>query len=309
MTAVQYQEVTDQTARLAELEAVIAGGLQTFVDVGLALLEIRDSRLYRESHGTFDDYCRERWHISKTHANRQIEAAEVAGLLTPIGVIPTNEAQARELVPLLREVPEEVAAVWRDLKAKHGDRLTADLVHRAVDRRLRQAQVIGHMMSSESNEWYTPAAYVEAAREVMGGIDLDAASHPLANEIVKADRYYTLEDDALAQPWSGRVWLNPPYSAAAAFVARCLAEHAAGTVPAAIILVNAHATDTAWFQPLFDYPLCFTNHRIDFYTSEDPTAQEARSTHGSVFAYLGPLRQRFASTFAQFGAVVQRVGA
>ncbi len=73
-------------------------------------MEIRDSRLYREQgYGKFEDYCRERWGWSKTHANRQIQAAEVVGNLTPIGVIPANEAQARELAA----APPEVQREWK----------------------------------------------------------------------------------------------------------------------------------------------------------------------------------------------------
>ena len=47
--------------RLAECEAVIERGQQTFIEVGQALMEIRDSRLYRETHATFEAYCNERW--------------------------------------------------------------------------------------------------------------------------------------------------------------------------------------------------------------------------------------------------------
>src|SRR5262245_29388958 len=80
------------TERLKALEAIIEHGLQTFVEVGAALFEIREQRLYREQgFTTFEEYCRKRWQWSKTHANRQIQAAEVAHNLTPIGVIPKNE--------------------------------------------------------------------------------------------------------------------------------------------------------------------------------------------------------------------------
>jgi hypothetical protein len=97
--------------RLEALEAVISRGLKTFVEVGSALGEIREGRLYREQvHASFDAYCRERWGISKTYASRQITASRVAKEL-PIGtVLPANEAQARELARIAD--PEERAEVW-----------------------------------------------------------------------------------------------------------------------------------------------------------------------------------------------------
>lgn len=171
--------------------------------------------------------------------------------------------------------------------------------------RLARGQTIPRILSSEVHEWNTPAAYVDAARAVLGAIDLDPASSEAANRTVKALRYYTVEEDGLAQPWAGRVWLNPPWGKVGPlFIARLLDEYQAGRVTAAILLVNAHCTDTSWFQPLWDHLLCFADHRIDF-TREDGEIGQA-STHGSVFVYFGDAPERFAETFRAFGAVVRR---
>ncbi len=64
--------------RLDELEKVIAKGQKTFVEVGLALAEIRDLRLYRREYSGFEEYCQKKWGWTKQHAYRLIEAAPVA---------------------------------------------------------------------------------------------------------------------------------------------------------------------------------------------------------------------------------------
>jgi hypothetical protein len=100
------------TTRLTDLEGVIERGLATFIEVGQALREIRDSRLYRERYSTFEDYCRERWEFNDRRASQLIAAAEVS---TTVGTseipAPANEAVARELAPL-RGDPERLRDVW-----------------------------------------------------------------------------------------------------------------------------------------------------------------------------------------------------
>ena len=107
----------EERQRLSVLEGVIEQGLSAFVEVGEALLEIRNSRLYRESHYTFGDYCRERWELDKPYAHRLIVAAEVTAKVTamvPTGTTaPANEAQPRELAPLRRE-PIKLAEAWTE---------------------------------------------------------------------------------------------------------------------------------------------------------------------------------------------------
>jgi hypothetical protein len=100
---------------MAALEKKIERGLAVFREVGDALMEIRDNRLYRETHATFDAYVKERWHFERARAYQLIGAAEVARAI-PASFRPVeNEAQARELVPLVRENPSAVAAVWKQI--------------------------------------------------------------------------------------------------------------------------------------------------------------------------------------------------
>ena len=81
-----------ENQELIQHEAVVESGLKTFVDVGSALLAIRDRRLYRENHNTFDEYCQQRWGMQRAHAYRMIESAKVVGNLSPMGdILPQNE--------------------------------------------------------------------------------------------------------------------------------------------------------------------------------------------------------------------------
>jgi hypothetical protein len=102
------------------------------MQVGLALLEIRDQRLFDPEFTTFEAYCRERWGSSQRHANRLIAAAEIAVALGPIG--PKNEAQARALAPLVDD-PEALRTVAADVRQEHGENATAADYRQAVSNR------------------------------------------------------------------------------------------------------------------------------------------------------------------------------
>lgn len=163
----------------------------------------------------------------------------------------------------------------------------------------------------KSNEWYTPSKYIEAARLVMGGIDLDPASCKLANETVQATRYFSKEDDGLAQEWYGRVWLNPPYGKgpnnegiAASFARKMVREYQSGAIQQAIYLIYEHCLSTSWGGLLWDYPICFPPKRIAFYTDEGFSDTAA---FGNIFVYLGPHEQKFIEVFSQFGRIAKAI--
>lgn len=165
-----------------------------------------------------------------------------------------------------------------------------------------------HIHSSKSNEWRTPAVYVNAAREVMGGIDLDPASCAEANEHVRAVRFISKEEQGLTYDWHGNVWLNPPYgrgeynqSNQGLWSAYLLDQFERGYIDQAVLLVN-NTPDRSWFWPLWHYPICFTYRRIRFVAMQG--AAKHSPTHGNAFVYLGPNVVRFRTFFSDFGHVV-----
>lgn len=214
-----------------------------------------------------------------------------------IGAIP-----ARHLLPLARLPEEEQPEAWAAIVATApGGRVTGPHAAAVVER-LADHQLIN---ASKSNEWYTPAQYPDAAREVMGAIDLDPASTVHANRTIRATRFYTIEDDGLAQPWAGRLWVNPPYgkehgeSNAARWSSRLVAEYDAGRVTEAVLLVNA-AMGNRWWAPLKRFPICFPE-RIHF---ESPEGEKDQPTNSNALIYLGPQVLRFADIFGRFGEVL-----
>jgi hypothetical protein len=95
---------------LARCEAAVERGLTTFVEVGSALMQIRDGRLYRAEFATFEEYCQDRWGMSRIRAHQLIGASSVAAnVLTVVNTPPTNERQARPLAPL---EPDQQRVAW-----------------------------------------------------------------------------------------------------------------------------------------------------------------------------------------------------
>ncbi|MBU1695737.1 MAG: DNA methylase [Proteobacteria bacterium] len=102
-----------QHDRLILLENLIAHNQCHFHEIGKALKEIRDKRLYKKTlFETFEAYTKARWDMGKSQAYRLINAYQVVHNLSPIGVIlPCNEFQVR---PLMQLGSFEQRKVWKD---------------------------------------------------------------------------------------------------------------------------------------------------------------------------------------------------
>ena len=132
----------DERSRLYQLEETIRQGLNTFVDVGNALLEIRDKRLYRQEYSTFEEYCREQWNMERRRAYQLMDAAQVVeNVYHGTQILPTSERQARPLTSL--EPAEQVEAWKRVITSTPEGKITAAVVLKAakeVEREKREAR-------------------------------------------------------------------------------------------------------------------------------------------------------------------------
>ena len=127
-------------SRLSHLETVIAQQRGSFYQIGKALKEIRDDRLYRQLlFASFEAYLKDRWDMGRAQAYRLIEAARVIDNLSPIGdILPENEAQVRPLVQLnamdQRKIWLDFTATGMQLSARNILRFVCGCVSRAPHR-------------------------------------------------------------------------------------------------------------------------------------------------------------------------------
>lgn len=160
--------------------------------------------------------------------------------------------------------------------------------------------------SKATPEWYTPVEFVEAARAVMGGIDIDPASCAKANETVRAETFFTKEDDGLWQRWEGRVFLNPPGGLVRRFWSELLGQHHTGIVKQAVwigySLQQLQTLQAADPGPVaYASAICYPRRRIAFINEQGQPSKAP--THANYIAYLGRNKDTFAIHFSQFGEV------
>ena len=189
--------------------------------------------------------------------------------------------------------------------------------------------------SSASPEHGTPPEYVEAARRVLGEIDLDPASSVMFNEVVKARSIYTKTEDGLKQPWKGQVFLNPPSGEEGKLVKRfwekLMHDWKEGLVTEAIWIgfsidqMQTLQTTSPGGPIKNDFPVCVPRSRIQFlkgveaskqadlFSPETPQVDVIRGaapTKPNFICHLPPnsdmhftQRCRFLDEFEMFGEV------
>lgn len=192
-----------------------------------------------------------------------------------------------------------------------------------IEQPLSSHQLINQ--TSGEVEYYTPVEIVEAARRVMGRIDLDPASSENANKIVKASTFLSAQNDGLSFPWHGKVWMNHPFGRAekaceivctntkqthvhhdydyhgnAAWINYLEREYLSGRLIESCNITFA-CTSEAWFQPLIKHPQCYLTPRTN-YRLPDGSIKKGVSK-GSVVTYFGSNVEAFAREFRKFGTI------
>jgi hypothetical protein len=140
-----------------------------------------------------------------------------------------------------------------------------------------------------TDERYTPKAVFD---DLAVTFDLDVASPPAEYSLVPARNVYTIEDDGLASPWYGFVWMNPPWSQSGAWVKKFI-EHGDG-----IALLPA-SKGAKWM--------------MDLWRSDASVAFFDSKRYGEFLDYqLKPASVSFSPLFWAFGSqgkfVLERLG-
>jgi microcystin-dependent protein len=101
-----------QNRTLAELEDIIKRGKLTLLEVGEALTEIHDRKLYKQAgFKKFSDYLAERWQISRAHGYRALAAAKQAKTEMSPNETKPSKPKAKRKQPM---VTDEEFEKWRN---------------------------------------------------------------------------------------------------------------------------------------------------------------------------------------------------
>jgi hypothetical protein len=182
--------VDTERADLAACVKAIHGLRVAFWAAGNALQTIRDARLYRTTHATFEDYVEQRLQMGRSYAYRLIQAWPLAEALSPIGDTALNEAQVRAVLLIADQHGQEAAVtVYGAVASVEGVEFTATVL----------ADVV-----KQIRDRFDPATAVEEIRAYLtrdddGQDDADPGD-PAAAWTAEADRLRSSVRRAVTRP-------------------------------------------------------------------------------------------------------------
>ena len=304
-------------------ESIIERVLKTFVEVGGALLAIRESKLYRQEYGTFEEYCKGRWSIERRRAYQLIDASIVVSNIT--NDVKNFSHRESHVAPLAAIPVEDQAVAWQQaVETAPNGKVTAAHVQQVVD----------EYKASTHDEYYESLA--ESLAEDEEGYDWQddeddalpvqttaaspaATTQPSSMDVhysskdhtwetpqslfdlldgefgftldvcaaagtAKCERYFSPADDGLIQDWSQDIcWMNPPYGDQIEIWMRKANEQV--ELGATVVCLVPARVDTGWW---WDSCICgeirFLKGRVKFRT---PGKEDQSAPFPSAVVVLG----------------------
>jgi phage N-6-adenine-methyltransferase len=224
----------------------------------------------------------------------------------PIGWTDPQECRAATELIALVERPLEIFSTPESLRSPLEESCTSTPYvaesdgEYSVSREEKNSNGSSQPQKSKSSDcWYTPLYIIELVLRVLGAIELDPCADD--GKHIPALKHFAAADDGLSREWSGRVFMNPPYSCPGKWMKKLQVEYESGRVREAIALVPA-ATDTKWLSPVLKSQVaCFWAGRIKFLDVNYQPRLSARQAHCLV--YWGDNWQRFKEVFDEYGVV------
>ena len=167
------QLTTLEKSRLVECEIVINKSMKTFYDMGTALKEIRDSKLYKQGFETFEDYCDVKWNFNSSRARQLIMSTDVLDNLESVTIvtIPQSESQVRPLTKL--KDPEIQKQAWAEVvkeSEESHEPITAKKVEEVVK---RYCEPCADAMEFRIVSYLTPFYHKKFIDKLRGGKESD----------------------------------------------------------------------------------------------------------------------------------------
>jgi hypothetical protein len=157
------------------------------------------------------------------------------------------------------------------------------------------------------DDYYTPAYDIERVRDCLGEIELDPASHRIANRIVKATTFYQLSENGLILPWFGGLYMNCPFSRWDEFGPKLISSVKSGDVKTAIALMHSAKQTSVYMRPFVEAAdaECIRTGRMDFWGKHVEDGNGSGAKDGQIFLYYGNDVRRFNEVFGGSYGVVR----
>jgi hypothetical protein len=152
------------------------------------------------------------------------------------------------------------------------------------------------------DDYYTPVNLIETVQNFYDGIDLDPASHSVANRVVRANKFFGTSENGLLQKWQGRVWLNPPFEKWPEFALKLV--DSLDDTEEIIALCSLPSLSTGYMRPCLDRLncICIIAGRPVFWGPQVVPGDVAPA--GYALLYYGQRGELFAEAFSQHGIVL-----